>query len=336
MSWLLKFCQRSSKDLYSELIGIHTALTKETQPQIEVLNKTPAETYYDQAMIDYQKSQLHQQQSMKWIGVLKSKLPDIQSTGDSTLISNVQKEIASVEGYMQAFSESPPNKAEMDAYFDKDVFEFYADGDADVNEHLIPLMDLNNVTYDFHTFPTGKEVLVAEVGGQTYVIEQGNNQIHYDEAGSWVESAAENPEEYYGKTIEEDFWGGVGPGSTLYHKTNDEYVSLIRKRGLIPMDKTRGLANRSTGSAVFTSDNPDDIEIYGDALIEIDVWKMKQDGYMPDAYKEDVVNESEIKNTLANAIGLEDYYAEHDSDISPTTILFYGRIPPKYLRFPMT
>lgn len=336
MSWFIKICQKSSEDIRNELYSINKILNTEISNQKNELIKTPVNTYYEQAVIDYKCTQLSISQSQQWLEILKSKLPEIQSTNDATFINLVQKEISNVEqSILNMSAESMPNKAETDAYFDKDVFEFYADGDTNINEHLIPLMDLNNVSYDFYTFPTGKEILIVEIGRQTYVVEQSNNQIYYDEAESWIESASENPEEYYGENVNENFWESVGPGSILYHMTSNEYLSSIRKRGLQQRDKTRGLSNRSTGPAVFTSENSEEIEVYGDTLIEIDVWKMKQDGYMPDAEREEVVNEAEIKNALAHAIGLDDYQAEHDSDISPTTIIIYGPIPPKYLRFPM-
>lgn len=325
-----------SQDISNEIISLYSALNKEIESQIDVLRNTPTETYYEQAMIDYQEDQIRQQMKIKWLNILKSKLPEVQITGDTSLISNIQKEIVNTENYIQElFSDSPPNKAEMDAYFDKEVFEFYADIDTNVNEHIVPLMDINDVSYEFHTFPTGKQILSVDIDGQMYVVEQSENRIFYDEAENWIDSAAENPEEYY-ENPEKDFWADVGTGCSLYHMTAQENLPLIKIKGLLPMDTTRGISNRNTGSAVFTSDNPDDIDSYGDVLIEIDVGKMKTDGYMPYVGIEEPVQEAEIKNSLANAIGLYDYEAEHDSDLSPTTIIIYGPIPPKYLKFSVT
>ena len=61
---------------------------------------------------------------------------------------------------------------------------------------------------------------------------------------------------------------------------------------------------------------------------------MKQDGYMPMVGMEEPIEEQELEEALAHKIGLEDYYSEIESSdgLSPDTVIFYGVIPPKYLR----
>jgi len=127
----------------------------------------------------------------------------------------------------------------------------------------------------------------------------------------------------------EEFWNNPFP---VYHATSEENWNLIQKTRIDQRDKTRGIENRSTGSAVFTSDNPDDIEPYGNVIIEINTKQMKQDGYMPTVSKEEPIEEAEKREAIAHMIGLEDFYAEVEQGISPTTIIFFGHIPSKYLR----
>ena len=131
------------------------------------------------------------------------------------------------------------------------------------------------------------------------------------------------------------FWDEIGSGYTLYHGTDSENIDAIMRKGLSPMDKTRGINNRFTGSAIFTSDNPDDIASYGNAIFEIDVGKMKQDGYTPQVSKEEPLEEAHMRQELADKLGLYnmDFVSEYASEgLYDTTVIFYGNIPPKYLR----
>ena len=121
----------------------------------------------------------------------------------------------------------------------------------------------------------------------------------------------------------------------LYHATEQQYVENIKKRGLMIGNKTRGMSNQWTGSAVFASENPDELSVYGDALFEIDVGAMKKDGYMPTVNKEESIEESKMREKLANLIGIEDFDATSDlsSDgIWDSTWVIFGNIPAKYIK----
>ena len=139
------------------------------------------------------------------------------------------------------------------------------------------------------------------------------------------------PPKDFGKT----FWDEVGPGYTLYHGTDSANIEAIMKKGLSPRDKTRGINNRFTGSAIFTSDDPNSITSYGDAIFEINVGQMKQDGYMPNVSKEEPMEEANMRQEFADMLGLEnmDFVSEYASEgLYDTTIIFYDTIPSKYLR----
>lgn len=131
------------------------------------------------------------------------------------------------------------------------------------------------------------------------------------------------------------FWKDVTPGYKLYHATDEEGAQGITQNGIQPMDRTRGINNRSTGSAVFTSDNPDDITSYGDYVFEIDVGQMKADGYTPSVSKETPMEEAATKEALAYRLGLMDvdFRSAYESEgLYDSTIIFYNTIPAKYLK----
>jgi len=127
----------------------------------------------------------------------------------------------------------------------------------------------------------------------------------------------------------ENFWDSP---QIVYHATSDENLDTIMKRGLMVRDRSRGMGNTQTGMAIFTSENPDDIDAYGERIIEINTSLMKQDGYMPEVSRESPIIEAEKREALARMIGLDDFFVEIEAGISPSTIIFYDNIPTKYLR----
>ena len=132
----------------------------------------------------------------------------------------------------------------------------------------------------------------------------------------------------------EEFWRGVGTGYTLYHGTTEENLDNIRQNGIEPRNQTRGISNRGTGSAVFLSSEPTTAQYHYDVVVEVNVGQMKADNYMPQVGGEEPIEESDQRSSLAWKIGLKDYYFEGDTSdgLDPETVIFYGAIPPKYLR----
>jgi hypothetical protein len=103
--------------------------------------------------------------------------------------------------------------------------------------------------------------------------------------------------------------------------------------GLNPMCETRGIANRSTGCAVFASYSRDVAEYYSKgAVIGIDIGKMKAEGYMVEVSQEDPISEKEALELLAHKIGLDDFYYEVEHGMDTDTVILYGGIPAKYLK----
>jgi hypothetical protein len=180
-----------------------------------------------------------------------------------------------------------------------------------------------------------EEVITFNLLNETYIIDD----FEYPspkEATEWVWRLTDNTMDVYVPDIDSNksFWNDVFSSSTVYHATQPEYAEEIKKKGLRPSNQTRGISNRGTGSAVFTSENPNDIEPYGDVVFEIHLGDMKKDGYMPIVSREEPIEEAEKRNIIANKIGLDMFDATYDlgsEGIYSSTVVIYGTIPPKYL-----
>jgi GNAT superfamily N-acetyltransferase len=196
-----------------------------------------------------------------------------------------------------------------------------------LNRHRVSWKEVNLQEYSIIIFLFGKK---------HYVIDD----FEYPspkEAHDWIWGTSDSNLDSYltSKDYSSSFWDDVTKGSVVYHATEEENKELILKNGLLPMDKSRGINNRSTGAAVFCSFNPHEIASYGDTIFEINLGAMKQDGYMPNTSQEIQFEEAEKRNSLAHLLGVDDFYADDglSSDgISGETIIIYGKIPAKYLK----
>jgi len=151
-------------------------------------------------------------------------------------------------------------------------------------------------------------------------------------AEDWL-SRVNDPTDYVDLgDFNKDFWERPGE---LYHATEEEHLDDILRDGLVPKSETRGLTNRGTGSAVFTTTNQDTAASgsYGNVVLRIDTDAMKKAGHTPDVALEEAANMAEAWSALANLVGIEDYSYE-DSDpgaADPETVVVFGRIPPKFI-----
>ena len=137
----------------------------------------------------------------------------------------------------------------------------------------------------------------------------------------------------YDQQFNREFWGS-GAG-ILYHATDSENYESIKQEGLGARAGTRGMSNRSTGAAVFTTANPNEAEsgVYGDLVVRIRADKMAKDGVTPFVFREPDVVEGELRSALAHAVGDEEFVYDYEQGISPDTVIIDGSIPPKYLEF---
>lgn len=183
-------------------------------------------------------------------------------------------------------------------------------------------------------------IITVFLGDKLYVIDDFDNPT-LKEASEWLWHVfSSNRIDYYlpSSDYSSIFWKNLGRNKVVYHATTEEYKDIILEDGLMRMDKTRGISNRGTGSAIFTSYNPDDIESYGNVIFEINLSKMKEDGYMPEVSKEIPIEESEKLSQLAHKIGLQDFVGpDYNSEgIYESTLIIYGDIPVKYLSIERT
>jgi hypothetical protein len=123
----------------------------------------------------------------------------------------------------------------------------------------------------------------------------------------------------------------------LYHATDIENTEAIQQQGLQRRNKSRGISNRGVGSAVYTTTGDDEAAVggmgsYGDTVFEINTPAMKRDGYRPAVSQEPAVAEYETRMRLARFLGAEGYQSSHEDDMSPTTVVVHGDIPPQYIR----
>lgn len=198
---------------------------------------------------------------------------------------------------------------------------------------IVNMLHLEGFDYREIELPNDK-LIVINVQNETYVITDADYP-EAKEASGWIDSLWESElYSYIPPKEDEDFWTSRERPSTAYHATVQENVESVLKNGLEPRNQTRGISNRGTPSAIFTSDNPDDIGSYGDYIFEINLDQMSEDGYTPHVEKESPVEENQMKTRLAWMIGLENYEPQDYSTegIYDSTIVFYDNIPRKYIK----
>ncbi len=126
----------------------------------------------------------------------------------------------------------------------------------------------------------------------------------------------------------EGFWKSP---SILYHGTSSDNLESIKENGLESRNQSRGISNKGTSNAVFTSLEKNMPEQYGDVLISINTHLMKQDRYMPYVSLEEPIIEYESIESLKNLVGCQEYSNDLEHGIDYDTIIVFGDIPYKYL-----
>lgn len=198
---------------------------------------------------------------------------------------------------------------------------------------FVRLLKLTNTPYREITTPTGLKLLVVDFFSETYVLDVPKDPDQEldtpDTAESLVHEAPESTLEKYIQLpdFNRDFWEHP---PALYHGTSEDSWKEIQAEGLLPMAETRGIANRGTGSAVFTSLDVDVPAEYGDVIIQIDTAAMKRDGLTPEVGLETPIVEHELRSAMAHLLRTE-YEGDIEAGISGDTVVLYGSVPAKYL-----
>ena len=140
----------------------------------------------------------------------------------------------------------------------------------------------------------------------------------------------------YHHDFNKEFWEYP---KTLYHCTPIENVPFIQTEGLTCQGKTRGINNRSVGSAIFTTQEEEEVESvrqsYGPVVVAINTRAMKQDGYTPVVTHEPEVEDALELSFIFHRMGQEDIdvsrFIDSSGGISEYTVIVHENIPPKYL-----
>lgn len=242
----------------------------------------------------------------------------------STLeIAEKQYLVQQEEMFKKQFQGLPKNKKTLNEAIDEK--EGY--------DSITRSLNLYGFDWDTVILPSGFKIIVVNIGHASYVIDDFD-EASVTESNTWIEELSESDLYNFVPPSEDStFWDDVSDGSKVYHRTNEVFKESILKQGLTPQNESRGIANRDTGAAVFTSFNPEDTESYGNLLLEIDLGKMKASGYTPEASLETPVEENNTRERLASLIGT---YYEPSSDLSSegiydSTVIFYGVIPAQYI-----
>jgi hypothetical protein len=214
----------------------------------------------------------------------------------------------------------------------EEFLEEHVNNEAELNQYF-QILSLPMEKVD--DFPNAQPIYVFEGRDKkTYVIDDFPESPDIVEAYAWVERIDDMYLTEYVQEEENRFWNEVGSGSLMYHGTYKDRVEDIMKNGIEARDEIRGITNRSTGSAVFLSADPETASYHYDKVIEIDLGAMKAAGYMPRAGGEEPIEEGALRSALASKLGLEDYYWEADpgDGLAEDTVIIYGNIPPQFLR----
>jgi len=199
-------------------------------------------------------------------------------------------------------------------------------------EEIIQALNNNNLNWEEIIFADGTSIIIYNAdGGESFVIDSYEYPEWVQEAQEWLDSQSDDYiDRLVNKDFNKEFWENAD-GGVLYHGTSYENLESIKQNGLGVSDKTRGISNRSVGSAVFASDSLEVAQNVYEVVLEIDIGGMKQDGYMPKVIQEPDVESYENRMAVAHRLGLDDYYYEIEQGMDPGTVIFYGNIPAKYL-----
>lgn len=244
---------------------------------------------------------------------------------------------------VRTLEEISSSEAEEEETLSKEeLWEAFLEDDLPINKEVTledfkKLADANDVDYKIKTFPKNKKkIILFSYNGESYIVydlEAENLEVSTTE--SWLDSNMYNAEDYVFLSTDlslEYFWDTPAP---LYHAADEDNVEEIMQRGLVPMSVTRGITNRQTSAAVFTSVNPEAIDSYGNTVFEIDTEAMKRDGYTPEVGLEPGIEEYEYSMSLARFVENDDYIIDEPSDgVDLDTVIVFGKIPAKYLSLP--
>ena len=203
------------------------------------------------------------------------------------------------------------------------------DKDAPISEEDQIKLALAASGADDVRLPNGETVYVTD---QDVITVDESYYVRIYRKSDWIYDI--DPDDYYPdheQKWNDEFWEYP---AALYHATTEENVESILKYGLSPQNKTRGITNRSVGSAVFTTSNYEETVhgSYGEHVFEIDMPAMAKLPNRPFVSQEPPIVEAELRGALAHRIGMDDFYDEGGNDMSPDTVIIHGPVPPQFVK----
>jgi len=113
----------------------------------------------------------------------------------------------------------------------------------------------------------------------------------------------------------------------VYHQTTQDNWNDIKTQGINPSNKTRGVSNRGTGSAVFTSSEIDEMNSYGDVTIQIDLSKVPDIETSLEEPIEEVYRKNQVMHMMDPESEPYQFYVDSSDGLQDTTLVVYGHIP---------
>jgi hypothetical protein len=178
--------------------------------------------------------------------------------------------------------------------------------------------------------------LLTLPNGQRYAVEvEKDGTASASPVGDLLDRLAMDPElltRYAGNDWEiEGFWDDPPPA--LYHGTSRAgWARIQRSRAISPARESRGLSNRGVGSAVFTVTEPETLEAaHFKVILSIDTRAMKKAGITPEVEREPQIVEAELLESVAHALGEEDFVVDIETGVWPETVILYGAVPLRFV-----
>jgi hypothetical protein len=192
---------------------------------------------------------------------------------------------------------------------------------------------LSKYGYDFEmlVFPDNRFIFIVRLDGESYAIPDSQSPWPA-EAEPWIYSLSDMELYDLYPDSEGNFWEDLPSDFVMYHGTYEENLDDIISQGLEPRDMSRGVDNRGTGPGVFMSDSAEQALSHYPVVIEVALGAMKQDGYTPAVGREDPIITSNLRDALANRLGLTEFHSDLEDGLFEDTMICRETVPPKYLK----
>jgi len=173
--------------------------------------------------------------------------------------------------------------------------------------NIVKVLDHYNFQHERIKLNNGEIILVTEYSKNDIYVIGYEEYPQIEDAQEWIDQLSDDTVEEYFSKYNINIWDEVGPGFIVYHGTNKDNVNDILKNGIEARNMSRGISNRGTGNAVFTSQNPEIAYNAYDKVFLIDMGAIKEDSYTPMLSRETALEDSKNRDQLASLISFQKY-----------------------------